>query len=106
MSTLIYIGLVGIMAYNCKALSINFKGSSEFLKHYFGLSGLIGYPVQYALLIWSFFHFTWWMPIVTYVASVILAGFSAIIFQSNSIGAIVSPILLVVFTAFSVIGLL
>lgn len=106
MSTLIFIGLLGVFAYHCTAINKEFRGSSKTIKELTGLASGIGYLVYYGVLIWSFWHYEWWQPIVTFIATMIAGGFSAIIFQRTIIGMIASPILVFVFGALSIAGLL
>ena len=105
MSTLIYIGLLGVFAYNCSANGSNFKGSSASAKNMQIVAGALGYLVFFVALVWSFWPFTWWQPIVTLLASVFLGGFSAPIFQGNAIGIMVSPYLTALFAGLSIWGL-
>lgn len=106
MGTLVFIGLLGMFSYHCAAIHKEFRGASEFFKELTGLAGNIGYFAYYGVLIWSFWHYAWWQPIVTYIAAIIVGGISAIFFQKNIIGMMASPILVVVFAILSVIGLI
>lgn len=106
MSTLIFIGLLGVFAYHCGAIYKGFRGSSKAVKELIGLAGNIGYLVYYGVLIWSFWYYEWWQPIVTFVVAIIVGGLSAILFQKNIIGMMISPVLVVVFSILSIIGLL
>lgn len=106
MGTLVFIGLLGVFAYHCTAIHKEFRGASKTVKELTGIAGGIGYLVYYGVLIWSFWHFAWWQPIVTFVAAIIAGGVSAVFFQRNIIGMMISPIMVVVFAALSVIGLI
>ena len=106
MNTLIYIGLLGVFAYNTMANYQAFKGSSKVAKTVIGLLGCIGQTIYYISIIWSFWHFDWWQPIVTFIISMIAGGIVAPILQRNLFGIMVSPIALVVFAILSIIGLL
>lgn len=110
MWTLICIVIVGYMAYNCRANFLTYiqRGSRRFvdLDIYLSMSSLLGYPIWYALTIWSFWHYDWWIPIVAYLTTFFTAGFTAILFQRNFIGALLSPLILIIFTTLSVINLL
>ncbi len=105
MATLIFIGLLGVFAYHCSASHKEFRGSSAMMKTVLGLCGSIGYIAHYATLIWSFWHYDWWQPIVTGIASILVGGISAILFQRNIVGMLLSPICVIVFAILSVIGL-
>lgn len=106
MSTLIYIAALGVMAYNCMANYNDFKGASSTIKTVFGLGGSVGYTVYYITLVWSFWHFAWWQPIVAYVATLIIGGVSAVFFQRNYIGMMLCPVLIVVFSILSIAKLI
>lgn len=103
---LLFISFAYIMAYNCCEISRNFRGSSGLVRMLIGLIGNICHIASYALFIWSFWHYDWWMPIVAYLGSIIFAGFTALIFQRTLIGMMLSPVLLLLFTILSVIYLL
>ncbi len=106
MITLVYIGLIGVFAYHCLAIDSNFRGSSYKIKLLMGLSGSIGYLLHYAFLIWSFWQFTWYQPIITGFVAMIVGSITAIFFQTNLVGMMLSPLLLVAFTVLSLIGLI
>lgn len=106
MTTLVYIGLIGVFAYHCSAIAHDFRGSSYTIKSLMSISGGIGYMLHYALLIWSFWQFSWWQPIVTAVASIIVGGITAILFQRNFVGMILSPLLMVISAVLGLIGLI
>lgn len=106
MWTLICIGIVGIMSYNCMENSRNFNGSSEAIKLYTTFFALLGTPLYYGLIIWSFWHYDWWMPIVTYIIAIILGGITAPLFQHTIFGILFSPIIMVTFAIISIINLL
>ena len=106
MNTLIFIGLLGVFAYHCTSNDKEFRGSSDTARLIQGFAGSIGYFVYYATLIWSFWHFAWWQPIVTFVAVIIAGSISAIVFQRTFFGMIISPIMVVLFATLSIIGLL
>lgn len=101
-----FIGLLGVFAYHCTAIYKEFRGASYTVKELYGLAGGIGYFVYNGVLIWSFWHYEWWQPVVTFVAALIVGAISAILFQTNIIGMMVSPVLLIVFAVLSVIGLI
>lgn len=106
MGTLIYIAVLGILSYNCMANYNNFKGASLTIKNVFGLAGSVGYTVYYIALIWSFWHFAWWQPIVAFIASIIIGGISAVFFQRNYIGMMSCPVLIVIFAILSIAKLI
>ena len=97
MKELFFIGLLGVFAYHCQANGREFNGTSLNVKNLLMWAGAINYFAFIVLLIVSFWHFSWWMPIVTFVASTILGGITAIFFQRNLIGMIASFILVEVF---------
>lgn len=105
MSTLIYICLLGVFSYHCSAIDKEFRGSSGTAKLLTGLAGGFGYLAYYGTLIWSFWKFDWWLPILTFVIGIIIGTISAIFFQRNVVGMILSPILVVVFAILSIVGL-
>lgn len=107
MTTLILIGLVGVFAYHSAANGNEFKGSSEWMKPMLTLGGTIGYISYIALIIASFWHYVWWKPIVTMIAStIIVAPITSPIFQRNIFGMIVSPIAVALFTSLAIVGLI
>lgn len=106
MVTLVFIGLLGVFSYHCSAIYKEFRGASKTVKELTGLAGNIGYLAYYGALIWSFWHYAWWQPIVTFVAAIIIGGLSAIFFQKNIIGMMASPVLVIVFAILSIIGLI
>lgn len=106
MSTLIYIAALGIFSYNSLANFKDFKGASSTIKDVFMLAGIIGETVYYIALVWSFWHFAWWQPIVAYVASLIIGGVSAVFFQRNYIGMMSCPVLIVIFAILSIAKLI
>lgn len=104
--TLIFIGLLGIFAYHCSEIGKHFKGSSSSMKAIMVNSGFIGSILYYAFLVWSFWQFPWWQPIVTFISVILVGALSAIFFQRSMIGMIISPILLLCFAILSFIGLI
>lgn len=106
MSGLIYIGLVYVFAYHSSENGKNFKGASLSWKALLNFTALIGQIAFYGLLIWSFFVYTWWQPLVLWVASTIIGGFTAFLFQGNIFGNILSPILCYVFIVLSIVTLI
>lgn len=107
MTTLILIGLVGVFAYHSASNGNEFKGTSEGMKLMLTLGGTIGYIAFIALIIASFWHYAWWKPIVTMIASIlIVAPITSPIFQRNILGAIVSPIAVIVLTSLAIAGLI
>ena len=75
METLIYIGLLGIFSYLSVHYAQTFKGRSEGVRFILYTFGYVGHLGTLAFIIWSFFQFTWWQPIVTAVVSMLLAVF-------------------------------
>lgn len=106
MNTLIFIGLSGAFTYQCHEIGKNFRGSSILMKNVMILVGNIGYLAFLALIIWSFWHFPWWQPVVTFICSMFIGGVTAIFFQRNIIGMLLSPILTLLFLILGIIGLL
>ena len=106
MTTLIFISCVYIFAYNCVEIDKNFRGSSQGIKLWIGLTGQICHIASWVLFIWSFWHYDWWKPLVAFIASTIIGGILGVFFQRNLIGMFASPILAWLFVALSVIGLL
>lgn len=98
MSTLIYIGLLGVFSYYCQSFAGNFKGSSLTVKTLLTVFGSLGYLALFAFIVWSFFKFTWWEPLLTLIASSVLGGFTIFIVD-NIAGKILSmlavPLLIV-----------
>lgn len=105
MSTLVFIGLLGVFSYHCTAIHKEFRGASKTIKELTGLAGRIGYLAYYSVLIWSFWHYAWWQPVVTFITAILIGGLSAIFFQKNIMGMMISPVLVVVFAILSIIGL-
>ncbi len=105
METLFFIGLLGVFAYNSSAIGKDFKGSSKSVRTLMRFSGGIGYMIYFIVLIWSFWHYEWWQPIVTAVISTLIGGLSAIFFQKNLVGVLLSPVLTLIFALLSIIGL-
>lgn len=107
MTTLILIGLVGVFSYHSAANGNEFKGSSEWMKLMLTLGGTIGYIAYFTLIVISFWHYVWWKPIVTMIAStIIVAPITSPLFQRNIFGMIVSPIAVVVLTSLAIAGLI
>lgn len=104
--TLIFIGLLGIFAYHCSEIGKHFKGSSSSMKAIMVNSGFIGSLLYHVFLVWSFWQFPWWQPIVTFISVILVGALSAIFFQRSMIGMIISPILLLCFAILSLIGLI
>ncbi len=105
MNTLIFIGLSGAFTYQCHEIGKNFRGSSTLIKNAMILIGNIGYLAYLALIIWSFWHFPWWQPIVTFIGSMLIGGITAMFFQRNKIGILLSPILTLLFLVLGVMDL-
>lgn len=106
MNTLILIGLVGVFAYHSASNGNEFKGSSTWMKLILTLGGTIGYIAFLVLTIISFWHYTWWQPIVTLLAStIVVAPITSAIFQKNILGMIVSPLAVVILTVLAIAGL-
>ena len=97
MNTLLFIGLLGLFSYNCATIGNEWKGRSTNLKTAYVIGGALGYLLWFASLIWSFWHFDWWQPILLFIATIFISGLSAIIFQKNLIGMILSLIGLLTF---------
>lgn len=106
MDTLIFIGLLGVFSYHCLAIGKEFRGSSETARSIASFLGAIGYTAYLVVFVWSFWHFPWWQPIVTFIAAIIVGGVTAIIFQRTVMGIIISLICVVVFAILSIIGLI
>lgn len=106
MSTLISIGLLGVFAYHCLAIYKDFRGASAIVRGLMQLIGIIGTLTFYVLLVISFWRFAWWQSILTLIASIIIGGPTAIIFQKTLIGMILSPVLVLTFLALSIISLI
>ena len=90
MNALIVICLLGIFAYHSGAIGNQFKGSSALLKNAAVFAGGFGYLVFFVSIVWSFWPFSWWQPIVTLVLSVLLGGLTSSIFQRSFAGVIIS----------------
>lgn len=103
MTALVFIGFLGVFAYHCMAIYKEFRGSSKLAKETAGFAGIFGYTCYYGFLIWSFWLFDWWMPIVTYVLGIIVSGISGIFFQRNLWGMMMSPLCVLVFWVLSLI---
>lgn len=106
MWNLIFITLAHMLAYNCSEIYKNFRGASMTVRNLTGTTGMICYFVSIGLYIWSFWHYDWWLPIVAYIASVVLGGISALFFQKTLIGVMSAPFLAIFFTIKSIIGLI
>lgn len=106
MNALVFIGALGISAYNSTANHQKFKEASLCTKSTFGTAGKIGYIAYYVTLIWSFWLFPWWQPIVTFIGAIVVGGISAIFFQRTLVGMVLCPILIFVFAILSVLSLL
>lgn len=106
MKTLIFIGLLGTFAYHCAQIGKNFKGSSFSIEFIMTIFGFVGTLLYYGTIVWSFWHFPWWQPIITFIIAIPIGGFSAIFFQRNIFGVMISPILTIIFAILSVISLI
>lgn len=106
MSTLIFIGLLGVFSYHCLAIGKEFRGSSEMARSILLLLGTIGYITFLVTFVWSFWHFAWWQPLVTYAAATIVGGITAIFFQRTVVGVIACQLCVIVFAILSIIGLI
>lgn len=104
MATLIYISLLEIFAYNATANYQQFRGRSMTIKNITGLLGGVGYTIYYITLICSFWQFEWWQPIIAYIASMVLGGISALVFQRTLVGVMITPILVIIFAILSIVG--
>lgn len=105
METLIYIGALGVFSYLNQMFSQRFKGSSIVIKFLHTILGAVGYLSYFVFLIWSFWKFAWWQPIVTFISSVILSGIIGA-FSNNIVGQLLSIIAVPVFFILSIIALL
>lgn len=106
MSTLFFIGLLGVFSYHCATIHKEFRGASKVSKTLIGLVGNIGSLLYYSVLIWSFWRYDWWKPVITFITAIIVGSISAIFFQRNAFGIMISPYLVVIFAILSIIGLL
>lgn len=106
METLIFICLVGVFSYNCITIGNEFRGSSMMAKSFISIIGSLGYVVYLTTIIWSFWLFQWWQPIVTFICSILVGATTAFIFQKNLLGILISPIALIVFSVLSIIRLI
>lgn len=106
MNTLVFVGLLGIFSYfNLKAAK-NFRGSSLMVKSILLFSGAIGYWSFYAYLIWAFFLFAWWYPIVVLVITSILGGILDVLLARSPIGMLLSMIACPIFWMLGLLSLL
>lgn len=106
MGTPIYICLLGVFSFHTQINHQEFRGRSTKAKEIMGILGGVGYVWFLISLIWSFWHFAWWQPIVTLIASIAISGISAPMFQRNLLRILISPITLVVFSSLSIAGLI
>lgn len=102
MTTLILIAFAYVFAYNSIENWRNFRGSSRTMRDALLLSGFFAQASSFVCLIASFWLYDWWMPIITFAASILLGGLSAFLFQRGIFGIIASPILAVVFGLLSI----
>lgn len=106
METLIYIGLLGIFSYLSVHYAQTFKGRSEGVRFILYTFGYVGHLGTLAFIIWSFFQFTWWQPIVTAVVSMLLGGVVAGILYNSLVMKLASMIAVPVFLVLSLMALL
>lgn len=106
MSTMIFIMLLGIFSYfNIKAAR-NFRGNSIKAKNALLISGTVGYWSFYAFIIWSFFLFEWWLPVVVFVLDSIVGAIFDLLFSGKLYGMILSLIACPIFWILSLVSLL
>lgn len=106
MNTLIFIGLLGCFSYLSTSYAQTFKGSAAKAKFILNILGRTGNLCFWIFIIWSFFQFVWWQPILTIVCSMLLGGVIGGLFYRNMAMMFISPIGIPVFFALSLISLL
>ncbi len=105
MSTLVYIGLLGVFSYYCQSFARSFKGSSLMVKTLLTICGGLGYLSFFAFIVWSFFKFTWWEPLLTLIVASVLGGIT-IFLVDNMAGKILSLLAVPILIVFCVLCLL
>ena len=103
MGTLISIGLIGVFAYHCAINASECKGASENLKAVMTIAGSLGFIAYVVAIIWSFWYYPWWQPVVLFlVTTIVVAPITAPLFQKHVYGYVISVMAVL---AFTIIGL-
>lgn len=101
-----FIGLLGIFSYYNIQAANNFRGSSSTAKNLLLYSGSLCNTSFFVFLIWAFFVFTWWQPIIVLV----LTPFTAVVFEKcfnrNIIVMLLSLVACPIFWILSLLSLL
>ena len=105
MGTLFSIGLLGVFAYHCTYNGFVYKECPQNIKLLLKCFGVIGYLLYIATFIWSFWHFVWWKPwVIALITTHIVTPLTTPFFQKDMLG--LSPALVILFSFFSIWGLL
>jgi len=74
MRGLLFLALLVICSSITNVAANEFKGSSKAMKHFLGLSGLIGFGSGIIMAIFAMFIDTWWVVLLVWLASMFLSG--------------------------------
>lgn len=88
--------LQGVLAYYCTEVARNFQGASINALQYISFCGMVGGWAHYALVIWSFFVMTWYIPIIVIVASITMSHFVFIL--DSVVMRVIAPALCIILT--------
>lgn len=105
MLTLISIILIYVFAYHCNENSKTFMGASQSALGMLALGSIIGIWIYRISIIWSFWRYDWWIPIVVYLIAPTIGGLTAPLFQRNILGNVISPYMVILFSILTIIGL-
>ena len=86
---MVYVALLGAFAFVVQRGYNNFRGTSETAKTMLAIVGGLGYLAFFIFLIWGFFRFAWWQPILAFVGAVV-AGVVLDMILNNSFGEIIA----------------
>ncbi len=111
MEILIYIAILGYLAFETQSLSAEFRGANESMKLALITTAAIGFVSFFGFSIWSMFIVTWWhtliMVAIIAFGSGIVSGFIKIIHSSNVYIHIIWLFLCIIATwVFAVISLI
>ena len=71
---IILLVLLASASFIAATASTTFKGSSSTMYMLLNIAGVFGYLAFFAFIIWGFFKFPWWVPVVSLVVPFLIAG--------------------------------
>ncbi len=94
-TVIILVALLGVASFICSKSGAEFRGSSEVAKFVMNIVGAIGYLAYFVFLIWGFFVFPWWVPVLAFIINVAIVSMIPINMPITFVSLIVVPLTIV-----------